>query len=176
MATINMAAENKPLIKAAIRLANWMASLNDLNESALKNIQAIQQLLTKLPKINDGTLAMFGFSVEHGDMSEGLVRGWDVSIEYFSNDAERQGGVEIFSSYIPIPETNDQQILQQKKNNEVYFHWPVAESASLITPKQQQKWIEDVSHPEQFIQSGDRLRLEIVFQDDYAEIECVIKT
>jgi hypothetical protein len=43
----------------------------------------------------------------------------------------------------------------------------------LITSEQRQQWIDEVSKPEQFLEPGDRLRVELVFGQEYAEIECI---
>jgi len=173
MANINLTNDHKSLVKAAVFLGDWLCSLPEVNQSDIELIKTIQTSLLRLPKISDGTLAMFGFSIERGNEQAGLVRGWDVSIEYFANDPEQQGGLEIFSSYIPLPETTDKTVLANKKQAEVYFHWPVGDTCSLITADQQNQWIEEVTKPEQFLQAGDRLRVELVFGQQYAEIECI---
>ena len=174
MANINIAKQDKTVINAAIKLGDWLLSLPEVAGSDADSIKAIQQELKKLPKINDGTLSMYGVSIERGDENQGLVRGWDVSVEYFANDDERQGGLELFSSYISIPESTDESILADKAKNEVYFHWPVGDVGPLISSQQHKQWTDDVSQPLQFFQPGDRLRLEVVHQDHYAEIECNI--
>jgi hypothetical protein len=173
MANINLTNDHKPLVKAAVSLGDWLCSLPEVKQSDIELIKTIQTSLSRLPKISDGTLAMFGFSIERGNEQAGLVRGWDVSIEYFANDPQQQGGLEIFSSYIPLPETTDKSVLANKKQAEVYFHWPVGDTCSLITADQKQQWIEEVTKPEQFLQAGDRLRVELVFGQQYAEIECI---
>jgi len=172
MANINLSNEQKPLIKTAIKMGDWLCSLPDVNDANRALINRIQAALTKLPKINDGTLAMYGFSIERGTMDDGLVRGWDMSLEYFADDAEQQGGLELFSSYIPLPETNDADVLAIKKKAEVYFHWAVGETCSFIAAEQQKQWIDEVSDPRVFFQPGDRLRIELVFGQEYAEIDC----
>jgi len=174
MANISISKQDKAVIKAAVKLGDWLLSLPEVQDKDAETIKAIQQALEKLPKINDGTLSMFGLSIERGDEEQGLVRGWDVSLEYFANDPERQGGLELFSSYIVIPETNDATVLEEKANSEVYFHWPVAGGSPLMTEQQVKQWCDDVAEPLRYWQAGDRLRLEIVHQDHYAEIECVI--
>jgi hypothetical protein len=173
MAKINLTNEHKSLINAATTLGDWLCSLPEVQQSDVELIKTIQQSLTKLPKINDGTLAMYGFSIERGNEESGLVRGWDVSIEYFANEPDQQGGLEIFSSYIPLPETTDKSVLAIKKQAEVYFHWPVGDTCSFITAEQRKQWIDEVCNPDQFLQAGDRLRVELVFGQQYAEIECV---
>jgi hypothetical protein len=134
MANILVDTSHKPLIKAASRLGDWLLSLDALSVEDKQAVKAVQKALEKLPKLNDGTLAMYGFSLEQGNETAGLVRGWDVSLEYFANDPERQGGLELFSSYIPIPETTDADVLAIKKQNEVYFHWPVGDICNLVKP------------------------------------------
>lgn len=171
MANIRLDKSHKPLIKAAISLGDWLLSVASLSEADKEAIKAIQRALDKLPKLNDGTLAMYGFSLEQGDEAEGLVRGWDVSLEYFANDAERQGGLELFSSYIPIPESTDPDVLAVKKQNEVYFHWPIGDICNLVKPEQAKQWIGAVTKPELLRQDGMRLRVEIVFGAYYSEIE-----
>ena len=174
MANINILKQDKTVINAAIKLGDWLLSLPEVAGSDADSIKAIQQTLKKLPKINDGTLSMYGVSIERGDENQGLVRGWDVSVEYFANDHERQGGLELFSSYISIPESTDNIFVVEKEKNEVYFHWPIGDAGPMISPQQQKQWIDDVSQPLQFFQAGDRLRLEVVHQEHYAEIECNI--
>lgn len=174
MAAINLSNEHKPLVKAAIKMGDWLGSLSDVSDSNRDLIKRIQQALNKLPKVNDGTLAMYGYSIERGSMDDGLVRGWDISLEYFTNDVDQQGGLELFSSYIPLPETNDPKVLADKKNAEVYFHWALGETCSFIDAKQQQQWITEVMDPHAFMQPGDRLRVELVFGPEYAEIDCQI--
>lgn len=174
MANINLTNEHKPLIKAAIGIGDWLSARPELSDDDVALVKQIQQALTKLPKLNDGTLAMYGFSIERGSEEQGLVRGWDVSLEYFANDAEQQGGLEIFSSYIPLPETTDKAILAQKKQAEVYFHWAVGETCAFISPEQQIQWITEVSNPELLLEKGARLRIELVFGQQYAEIDCEV--
>ena len=171
MAKILLDNAHKPIIKAAIKLGDWLLSLKNLTEQDKNAVMSVQRALNKLPKINDGMLAMYGFSIERGDETAGLVRGWDISLEYFANDAEQQGGLEIFSSYIPIPESNDPAVVAQKQHNEVYFHWSVADVCNFIAPERAARWIKEVSQPKQFLEEGDRLRVEIVYQDFYSEIE-----
>tara|TARA_R110002073_G_scaffold65591_4_gene163849 strand:- start:6743 stop:7279 length:537 start_codon:yes stop_codon:yes gene_type:complete len=160
-----------PIIQAAINLGDWLLSLENLSEQDKTAIKAVQDALQKLPEIDDDILAMYGFSFERGDADDGLVRGWDISLEYNANDPEQQGGLEIFSSYIPLPDTTDPVVLAEKKQREVYFHWPVGDICSFIKAEQAQQWIDDVSQPLQFIEAGDRLRIEIVYQNFYAEHE-----
>jgi len=174
MANINIAKQDKTVILAAIKLGDWLLSLPEVEGKDADSIKAIQQALKKLPKINDGTLSMYGVSIERGDETEGLVRGWDMSLEYFSSDNDRQGGLELFSSFISIPESTDELILAEKDKNEAYFHWPVGSGGALISAQQNKQWCEEVKNPMQFFQTGDRLRLEIVHKDHYAEIECNI--
>jgi|SRR5690554_1673843 len=162
---------HQPLIAAAIQLGDWLLTLGNLTDADKDAIKAVQTALKKLPEIHDRTMAMYGFSIERGDQNSGLVRGWDLSLEYFANDAERQGGLEVFSSYIPIPETTDTAVLAEKKNREIYFHWPLGDICSFIKAEQAQQWIDEVSRPLQYIEAGDRLRIEIVHQQYYAEIE-----
>ena len=54
----------------------------------------------------------------------------------------------------------------------MYFNWPIGDTCSLITPAQKKQWIDEVSQPEQFLSKGDRLRIELVFGQQYAEIDC----
>jgi hypothetical protein len=171
MANILLDKSHKPLIKAASRLGDWLLSLDALSDDDKQAVRAVQKALDKLPKLNDGTLAMYGFSLEQGDETSGLVRGWDVSLEYFASDAERQGGLELFSSYIPIPESSDPDVLALKKQNETYFHWPVGDVCNLVKPDQAKQWIDAVADPELLRQAGQRLRIEIVFADYYGEVE-----
>lgn len=171
MANILVDKSHKKLIKSAIDLGDWLLSLEGLSHQDMQAIKAVQQSLDKLPKINDGTLAMYGFSLEQGDDKLGLVRGWDISLEYFADDPQQQGGLEMFSSYIPIPDTTDPDVLAEKKNNELYFHWPVGEICNLIPPDQASRWLEQVSSPATMVKAGERLRIEIVFADYYSEIE-----
>lgn len=171
MANILVDTSHKPLIKAASRLGDWLLSLDALSTEDKQAVKAVQKALEKLPKLNDGTLAMYGFSLEQGNETAGLVRGWDVSLEYFANDPERQGGLELFSSYIPIPETTDADVLAIKKQNEVYFHWPVGDICNLVKPEQAKQWVEAVAEPEKLRQAEQRLRIEIVFGDYYGEVE-----
>jgi hypothetical protein len=174
MTNIIISKQDQALINAAIKLGDWLSSLPEVSELNARKIRAIQQALKKLPKINDATFSMYGFSIERGNEREGLVRGWDVSLEYFADDHDRQGGLELFSSYISIPESTDETVLAIKANNEVYFHWPVGDAGSPMSQEQQQLWIDDISNPMQYWQSGDRLRIEIVHQDHYAEIDCTV--
>lgn len=172
MANILLDKSHKKLIQSAIELGNWLLGLASLSADDKKAVQSIQQVLNKLPKINDGTLAMYGFSVERGDDEQGLIRGWDISVEYFAHDPEQQGGLEIFSSYLPIPEsTTDKDVLAIKKQHEVYFHWPIGDICNLVKQEQAQQWITAVSQPQALLSEGDRLRVEIVYQDFYSEIE-----
>lgn len=160
-----------PIIQAAINLGDWLLTLEDLSVQDKTAIKAVQQALKKLPEIDEDILAMYGFSFERGGADNGLVRGWDISLEYNANDPEQQGGLEIFSSYIPLPDTNDPAVLADKKQHEVYFHWPIGDICSFIKAEQAQQWIDDISQPLQFIEAGDRLRIEIVHQQFYAEHE-----
>lgn len=172
MANINIAKQDKAVINAAIKLGDWILSLPEVENKDADSIKAIQQALKKLPKISDGTLSMYGVSIERGDEDKGLVRGWDISLEYFANDKDKQGGLELFSSYIPIPESTEKNVLMEKAKNEVYFQWPVGDVGPLIPLPQSKQWCEEVKNPMQFFQIGDRLRLEIVHQSYYAEIDC----
>lgn len=171
MANILLDKTHKPLIKAATGIGDWILSFEQLSAADKQAVISIQQALAKLPKLNDGTLAMYGFSLERGDESEGLVRGWDVSLEYFADDPEQQGGLELFSSYITIPETNDPEVLAQKKQNEAYFHWPVGDVCNLVQAEQARKWIDEVADPLKHKGDTDTLRVEIVYADYYAELE-----
>lgn len=171
MTQILLDKSHQPIINAAIQLGDWLLALDNLMDADKAAIKAVQATLKKLPEIDGGTLAMYGFSIERGDQNSGLVRGWDVSLEYFAKDAERQGGLEIFSSYIPIPETADNAVLAEKASREVYFHWPINETCNVINAESAQQWIDEVSHPLQHIEAGDRLRIEIVHGEHYAEIE-----
>lgn len=171
MANILLSKTHKSLINAAIGLGNWFLSLDQLSEQDKQAVKHIQAALEKLPKVSDGTLAMYGFSIEKGDETNGLVRGWDLSLEYFSHDPERQGGLELFSSFIPLPETTDPAVLTQKNLNEAYFHWPIGDVCAFIKPEQAQRWIEETSQPLAFWGEGDTLRIEIVYQDYYSDIE-----
>lgn len=171
MANIQLDKSHKSLLKAAVQFGDWLLSLEQLSDDDRKAVRAVQKALSKLPKINDGTLAMYGFSIEQGDETQGLVRGWDVSLEYFASDPEQQGGLELFSSYIPIPETTDADVLAEKKQNEVYFHWPLGDVCNLIKPEQARKWIDEIGQPLQLFDERSRLRIEIVFGDYYSEVE-----
>jgi hypothetical protein len=170
MAHIDITSLDKPLIKAARSIGAWLLTLDGLSDEQTKAIKLVQQTLAKLPKINDGTVAMYGFSVETGDDEQGLVRGWDVSIEYLASDPEQQGGLELFSSYLPIPESKDPEVLATKRSHEVYFHWPVGQQAELFAAEQVNRWISEVSQPEKLLEHADRLRVEVVFADQYVEI------
>jgi hypothetical protein len=169
MANIHLTPSHKPLIKSALQLGDWLLKLDKLSEQDKQAITAVQAALSKLPKVKDGTLAMYGFSVEKGDDKNGLVRGWDISLEYFANDTERQGGLELFSSFIPIPESTDKAVLVQKTLNENYFHWPIGDVCAFIKPEDQKQWIGDVNQPLQYLDNQAQLRVEIVFGDYYAE-------
>lgn len=171
MANILLGKTHKSLINAAIGLGHWFLSLEQLSEQDKQAVRQIQKALKKLPKISDGTLAMYGFSIEKGDQTDGLIRGWDMSLEYFSQDPERQGGLELFSSFIPLPETTDPAVLTQKKLNEVYFHWPIGDVCAFIKSEQAERWIAETSQPLAFWGEGDTLRIEIVYQDYYSDIE-----
>lgn len=159
------------IIQAAINLGDWLITLENLKDEDKSAIRSVQDALKKLPEIDDDILAMYGFSIERGDADRGLVRGWDVSLEYAAHDVEQQTGLELFSSYIPLPETNDAAVLAEKKKSEVYFHWPIGDICSFIKAEQAQQWIDDVSQPLQFVEAGDRLRIEIVYQQFYVEHE-----
>lgn len=171
MANIHLTQSHKHLVKAAIKLGDWLLTLDKLTAKDKAAVASIQKVLTKLPKVNDGTLAMYGFSIEKGDDTKGLVRGWDLSLEYFSQDLERQGGLELFSSFIPVPETTDPAVLTQKKLNEVYFHWPIGDVCAFIKPEQAQQWVDEINQPLAFWSEGDTLRIEVVYQDYYSEID-----
>ena len=171
MANILLGNFHQSLIKTAINMGDWLLTLDKLTEQDKNAIKSVQQVLKKLPKVNDGTLAMYGFSIESGDENQGLVRGWDISLEYFADDLDRQGGLEMFSSYIPIPETTDLDVLSLKKQSEVYFHWPIGDVCNSIQPEQVTQWVNEVSQPLQFMKQGDMLSIEIVYQDFYSEIE-----
>lgn len=171
MANIQLDKSHKLLLKAAYSLGDWIHRQDELADADREAVRSIQKALDKLPKLNDGTLAMYGVSLEQGDEANGLVRGWDVSLEYFASDAERQGGLELFSSYIPIPETTDPDVLALKKQKEVYFHWPVGDICNLVKQEQAKQWIDALADPESLRQPGQRLRIEIVFGDYYGEVE-----
>lgn len=173
MANILLEKTHKKLIQSAIALGDWLLSLDGLSKDDERAIKSVQTALNKLPKVNDGTLAMYGFSLEQGDEHHGLIRGWDVSLEYFSKDPERQGGLEMFSSYIPIPESDDPAVLHEKSQSEVYFHWPVGDSSKLITPDHSKLWLSQIAEPERLSQGKERLRVEVLFGEYYAEIECM---
>lgn len=171
MANILLDKTHKALIQSGIGLGSWLLQFAALSEDDKKAVIAIQDTLKKLPKINDGTLAMLGVSIENGDEQQGLVRGWDISVEFFADDPEQQGGLEIFSSYLPIPETTDKEILAIKKQHEVYFHWPIGDVCNLVKQEQAEKWITEVKQPQALLTSGSRLRAEVVYKDFYSEIE-----
>ncbi|MEX0615446.1 MAG: hypothetical protein WD177_06005 [Methylophaga sp.] len=171
MAHIQLSEAHQPILKAAIALGNWLLTLDGLSQQDKAAIENVQSALLTLPELKEDTLAMYGFSIERGDSVQGLVRGWDISLEYFTADPEQQGGLEIFSSYIPIPETTDTQLLAQKKRNEVYFHWSIGDVCSYVPEKQAAQWINDVTDPLQYAQPGDRLRIEVVYQQHYVELE-----
>ena len=169
MAHIQLSDSHKPILNTAIALGSWLLTLDGLSQQDEAAIQSVQSALLTLPTLKEETLAMYGFSIERGDSNQGLVRGWDISLEYFADDPEQQGGLEIFSSYIPIPETTDKQLLAQKKRNEMYFHWSVDDVCSYVPEKQATQWINEVTDPLQYAQPGDRLRIEVVYQQHYAE-------
>ncbi len=171
MAHIQLSDSHKPILNAAIALGNWLLTFDGLSQQNKAAIQGVQSALRTLPTLKEDILAMYGFSIERGDSEQGLVRGWDISLEYFTADPEQQGGLEIFSSYIPIPETSDKQLLVQKKRNEVYFHWSIGDVCSYVPEKQAEQWINDVTDPLQYAESGDRLRIEVVYQQHYVELE-----
>jgi hypothetical protein len=171
MANILLDKSHKKLIQSAIDLGDWLLSLDGLSEQDSQAIKAVQKALNKLPKVNDGTLAMYGFSLEQGNELAGLVRGWDISLEYFANDPEQQGGLEMFSSYIPIPESTDPDVLAEKKNKELYFHWPIGDICNLIPDTQSKQWLQQLASPKALAESAERLRVEIVFADYYGEVE-----
>jgi hypothetical protein len=162
---------HRAIIQAAINLGDWLLTLENLSVQDKAAVKSVQDALKKLPEIDGDILAMYGFSIERGDADNGLVRGWDISLEYSVNDSEQQSGLEIFSSYIPLPDTTDPAVLTEKKQREVYFHWPIGDICSFIKTEQAQQWIDDVSQPLQFIEAGDRLRIEIVYQQFYVEHE-----
>ncbi|GEM_PF-734796 len=174
MAHIKLDKSHKQLVQSAIQLGDWLLSLDGLSDADIQAIKSVQKALNKLPKINDGTLAMYGFSLEQGNENTGLVRGWDLSLEYFANDPEQQGGLEMFSSYIPIPESTDPEVLAEKKHKELYFHWPIGDVCNLIPAEQASQWLEQVSNPAALVASAERLRVEVVFADYYGEIELAI--
>ncbi|HDY84672.1 MAG TPA: hypothetical protein ENI26_07715 [Methylophaga aminisulfidivorans] len=170
MANIKLDKTHKNLIASAIDLGDWFLSLSTLSNADREAIVAVQNCLKKLPKVNDGTLAMYGFSVERGDETSGLIQGWDISIEYMAEDSEQQGGLEIFSSFLPIPESSDQSVLAEKKSREVYFHWPIGDVCNLLDKHNADKWMKEVSDPYMFFEKGDQIRIEVVFGTHYAEI------
>lgn len=171
MPHIHLDKAHSKIIHEAIMLGDWLITLDKLSNEDKKAINAVQLALQNLPEIQNDILGMYGFSIERGDQNTGLVRGWDLSLEYFADDLDRQSGLEIFSSYIPIPETTNVKVLADKKKYEAYFHWPMGDVCSFIKPEQAQQWIDEISHPLQFIEAGDRLRIEIVYQEHYAEYE-----
>jgi len=171
MAHIQLSEAHQPILKAAIALGNWLLTLDGLSQQDKTAIENVQSALLTLPVLKEDTLAMYGFSIERGDSEQGLVRGWDISLEYFAGDPEQQGGLEIFSSYIPIPETTNKQLVAQKKRNEVYFHWSMGDVCSFVPEKQATQWINDVTDPLQYAQPGDLLRIEVVYQQHYVELE-----
>lgn len=170
MAHIQLSASHQPVLNAAIALGNWLLTLEGLSAPDKAAIENVQSALLALPTLKEDTLAMYGFSIERGDANQGLVRGWDISLEYFAADPEQQSGLEIFSSYIPIPETTDEKLIALKKRNEVYFHWSVGDVCSYVPEKQAAHWINEVTDPLQYAQPGDRLRIEVVYQQRYAEV------
>lgn len=170
MTHIQLNDTHQPILQAAIHLGEWLLMLDGLTEQEKSAIKNVQSALLKLPIIEDNTLAMYGFSIEQGDLQQGLVRGWDISLEYFPAETERQGGLEIFSSYLPLPETANKQLLAEKKQHEVYFHWPIGDVCSFISTAQATQWIDAVSDPLQYAQSSDRLRIEVVYQQQYVEL------
>ena len=174
MANIHLTQTHKPLLNAAINLGDWILSLDKLSAQDKNAVNAVRDALLSLPEVYDGTLAMYGFSIEKGDEDNGLIRGWDVSLEYFAHEAERQGGLELFSSFITLPESNDPAVLTQKKLNECYFHWPIGDVCAFIKPEQAKQWIDETSQPTSYLDIDDRLRIEIVYQDYYSEVEYTI--
>lgn len=169
MHSIQLTDAQKPLVTAAIRLGDWLLSLDNLPEQAILAIKQTQTALQLLPQITADTMAMYGVSIEQGDDQQGLIRGWDISLECIEADPNQQAGLEIFSSYLPIPKPVDEQSLAEKKQHEVYFHWPLAAVCSTVEPTQSQRWIEEVTNPLQSAQPGDRLRVEVVYQQSYFE-------
>ncbi|MCX4189000.1 hypothetical protein [Methylophaga sp. OBS3] len=170
MPHIKLTQDHQPLLQTAIALGDWLLALDGLSEQDQQAIKNVQAALQVLPVLSSDTLAMYGFSIERGDSDAGLVRGWDISLEFFADDPEQQGGLEIFSSYIPIPETTDKQLLAEKKRKEVYFHWAVGDVCNYVPEKQAAQWISEVTDPLKYAQPGDRLRVEIVYGQHYAEM------
>ena len=170
MAYINLNNEHQTLIQSAIALGDWMKSLPELSAQDCVAIEAVQQALQQLPEIQDHTLAMYGVSLEQGDSTQGLIRGWDVSLEYFSDDPSQQGGLELFSSWLPVPESEDAAVLAEKKQHEVYFHWYIGDVCNFIQPDKAKRWQDEVSNPLALLQANERVRIEIVYQDYYSEV------
>ena len=98
MAHIQLSASHQPILNAAIALGSWLLTLDGLSAPDKAAIENVQSALIALPTLKEDTLAMYGFSIERGDANQGLVRGWDISLEYFAADPEQQSGLEIFSS------------------------------------------------------------------------------
>ena len=171
MTHIHLDPSQQGLLDAAIALGDWMQTLPKLTESDMAALRAVQQKLRRLPELSDGTLAMYGFSIESGDEHSGLVRGWDVSLEYMANDPEQQAGLELFSSWLPIPESAEAAILAEKRAKELYFHWPVGDVCCRTDAAKSNAWIEQLQDPHALLSSGDRLRIEIVFQAYYSAID-----
>ena len=174
MSHIKLDPQQQPLIHAAIEMGNWMKQCPETNEQARAAIEAIQQTLQSLPTLPDQTLAMYGFSIERGNAEQGLVRGWDVSIEYFADDSEQQGGLELFSSWLPIPESTAPDVLATKREKEVYFHWAIGDVCCYVNNTKAEQWQQQVQQPFAMLEPGDRLRLEIVYQEFYAEIDVAV--
>ena len=168
MTNIIISKQDKPTIDAAIKLGDWFLSLPEVGDNEAKIIKAVQSSLAKLPDVDDEILSLYGFSIEKGDSTSGLVRGWDVSLE---NSTETPGLLEVFSSYILIPEPVEQEAIIEKESHEIYLHWNAGEQHQNKDAKSVTRWIEETSKPLQYFASGDVLRLEMVHNDGYAEIE-----
>ncbi|MDH5357023.1 MAG: hypothetical protein OEY48_02890 [Gammaproteobacteria bacterium] len=168
MDNIIISKQEQRIVDAAIKLGNWFLSLPEVGDKEAGIIKAVQASLTMLPAVEDGVLSLYGFSIEKGNSTHGLVRGWDVSLE---NSSETPGLLEIFSSYILIPEPIEQQAIAEKESHEVYMHWNAGEQGQNVAVDAATKWIEEVSKPLQYFDNGDILRLEMVHKNNYAELQ-----
>jgi hypothetical protein len=172
MAHIQIDPAHRPIIDAAIKMGDWLLTQPQVDDAARQVIEKIQLTLNQLPEVNDNSLVMYGVSVEKTfPDGQGLIRGWDVSLEYFSDDPEMQGGLECFSSYIPVPDSEDPEMLKQKKEQEVYFHWPIGDVCNFITPQKAQTWLNVMQDPQAYFSSEDNLRIELVYANQYVEVD-----
>jgi hypothetical protein len=171
MKQILLESQHEDIVNAAIEFGAWLMAECTLDEQAISTIQSIQKTLRELPSIADGTLAMYGLSIEKGTSDEGLIRGWDVAVEYFADDPQQQAGLECFSSYLPMPEPTSDHALALKAKEEVYFNWPVASPCNAFSADDVARWCRELANPLQFYEEGDRLRVELVYGSQYVELD-----